>query len=84
MREEMKNALIANPLTTENKLSLMGFVYTGTVYHKQTKSKVFIFNDQYRKANIDLLFTGYGRLFISEPYGETMNRETIEYVLNGN
>ena len=82
--EEVKSCLLANPLTTENKLTLRGFVFRGTVYDKRTKAKVFVFNDEYRKLNIDLLFTGAGRLFVTDPYGETMDRETIEYIFNGN
>lgn len=79
--EQSKCEIGVYPLTTENKLALRGFVYSGATYNKRFKLKVFVFNDEHKKINIDLLFVNGGRLYVSEPYGETVNREKILYVL---
>ena len=78
--EKIGNAIGAYAINAQNRQRLGGFVYTETVYNKQFDAKVFIFNDRYRKVNIDLLFTGNGGLYISDVYGETMNRDDLFYI----
>lgn len=50
------------------------------VENEQLNCKVIIFNDAYRKRNIDLVLFN-GDLFISDYYGESMKREDVFYIL---
>lgn len=82
--ENVGNAIGAYAINAQNRQRLGGFVYKETVYNKQFGAKVFIFNDPYRKVNVDLLFTGNGGLYISDLYGETMNRDDLFYIKHEN
>lgn len=74
------DALGVYPVNRYNKEKLKCCEYKETVYNEQVRGRVFIFTDNYRKLNIDLIFTDCGELFISDYYGEDMNRDTIFYV----
>lgn len=81
MWDEMtRNAIGAYAIDTQNRQRLGGFVFQRTTHNKQFGAEVFIFNDPYRKVNVDLLFTGNGGLYISDVYGETMNRDELFYI----
>ncbi len=78
--DEILPALGIYPVNRKNRERLAGMTFKEVSYSKDQKAKVFIFTDEYRRVNVDLLFTGSGGLYISEFYGADMNREEIFYV----
>ncbi|MBQ0066585.1 MAG: hypothetical protein KBS60_00130 [Phascolarctobacterium sp.] len=68
-------------LTERNKVKLKGCEFSRVENLEQFKGVAFVFNDPYRKLNIDVVFTDYGETLISDYYGESMNRNDIFYVI---
>lgn len=76
----VSDAMALYSLTSQNKKKLKGCNFKETLENEQIRGRIFIFNDPYRKLNIDIVFTEYGELYISDFYGESMERESIFYV----
>lgn len=68
------------PVSKSNRDRLNGLTFQRVTYDEKQRSTIFIFTDEYRKVNIDLLFTGHGELYISDFYGSDMNRDEIIYI----
>ena len=66
------------PLNNRNKEKLKGCYYYDQIENKQINGKVFIFENIYLHLRIDLVFVN-GELYISDYYGNSMNRDDIEY-----
>lgn len=64
-----------------NKDKLLGCEFVEQTECKQLDAKVFVFQDKYRKLNIDLFFMSNGELLIGDYYGATMKREEMSYVI---
>jgi len=78
---QVSNAMWIYPLTEENKENLLGCEFVKAVKIADFKEMAFVFNDPYRKLNVDLIVTRTGEIYISDFYGETMDRKTIFYVI---
>lgn len=68
------------PFDRRNKEKLFGCEFVEQIECEQLNSKVFIFQDEYRKLKIDLFFMPDGQLFIGDYYGETMKREEMTFI----
>lgn len=75
----MDDSLQVYPLGNRNKNKISGCIFIGTERNERQKADVFIFNNPYLKTNIDVVFIG-GKLYISDPYGESIDRNTLFYV----
>lgn len=74
-------AMWVRPVNEKNIKALGGCDFVETIQHAREPWKgsvVMIFNDPYLKTNIDLVFVN-GRMYISDKYGETMNRNEVDY-----
>ena len=83
MKFQPDSAMGVYALTAINRAKLKSCTFKEVVECEQFNGFVFVFNDPYRKLNIDILFTGYGELLISDFYGESMKREDIFYIKLG-
>lgn len=75
------NAIGLYPINRHNRIKLQGCKFLKMCECTQFSAIVFIFLDTYRKLRIDLVFTSVGELFISDYYGDSMERENIDYVI---
>lgn len=78
----MDNSIGIYPYSQRSGKHLGGCVFLKVESYKRLDCVVFVFNNPYRKANVDVLFYG-GRLWVSDWYGESMERETLEYTIFG-
>jgi hypothetical protein len=75
------NAMGLYPIDKRNRVKLQGCQFLKMCDCTQFPATVFIFLDTYRRLRIDLVFTSFGELFISDYYGDSMERENIQYVI---
>lgn len=75
------NCMGLYPINRRNKVKLQGCKFLKTCECQQFPAMVFIFLDTYRKLRIDLVIDSSGNLFISDYYGDSMERENIQYIV---
>ena len=68
------------PINGHNRERLRGFKYVNVINCKQFPAKVFMFADDYRKLQVDVVVSSLGTMYISDYYGESMDRNDISYV----
>lgn len=78
----MDNAIYMEPYSVGIGWRLGGCNFIGTEKRTSPECDVFIFSNPYRKANIDVVFLD-GKLFITDWYGESIDREELQYVRVG-
>lgn len=81
MQKELKYAMGVYPFDRRNQGKLLGCEFVEQTEYKPLNAKVFVFQDKYRKLNIDLFFMSNGELLIGDYYGESMKREEMYYVV---
>ena len=69
------------PFDRRNKEKLLGCEFIEQTECEELNAKIFVFQDKYRKLNIDLFFMSNGELFIGDYYGATMKREEMSFVI---
>lgn len=75
----MDNAMILNPVNRTNTAKLGGCEFK-RIHTNKIGATIFTFNNPYKKTNVDIVFYG-GQLNISEEYGETVQEQNIDYVI---
>lgn len=78
----MDNAIDIHPYSIGNGKRLGGCTFVKAEKRTSPECDVFIFNNPYRRTNIDIVFLS-GKLFISDWYGESMDRNKLMYVRLG-
>lgn len=81
MEKEVDYAMGVYPFGRRNKDKLLGCEFKEQLYCEQLNAQVFVFQDKYRKLNIDLFFMSNGEMLIGDYYGETMKREEMFFVI---
>lgn len=66
-----------------NKYKLSGFWLVGETEDEKKNAIVLILYNEYRKLKADLYITHDGTIWISDYYGENMERDTMDVVKNG-
>lgn len=81
VQKEIDCAMGVYPFDRRNKEKLLGCEFIEQTDCDQLNAKVFVFQDKYRKLNIDLFFMSNGELLIGDYYGATMKREEMFHVI---
>lgn len=80
MNDYTENAIGVYPLNKRNQNKLLGCEFIEQTECKQLNANVFVFQNKYRKLNIDLFHMPNGELMIGNYYGSTMNRDDMIFV----
>lgn len=78
------NAMGVYSLNRHNQNKLLGCEFIEQTECEQLNAKVFVFQNKYRKLNIDLFHMPDGELMIGDYYGSTMNRDEMLFVIYRN
>ena len=81
MPKDIECVMGVYPFDRRNKEKLLGCEFIEQADCEQLDATVFVFQDKYRKLNIDLFFTSNGELLIGDYYGATMKREEMSFVI---
>lgn len=71
------------PFREADKYKLSGFWLVGETEDEKKNAIVLIFYNEYRKLKADLYITHDGTIWISDYYGENMERDTMDVIKKG-